>query len=182
MSTNIRHLVDNVHLLSRLVIDVLEKENIKKLLPMSLTRNQLNILRILHNSGSKSVKELANIIDVSNAAVSKNVEKMVKRNLVKRQATTSDRRQAEVSILKAGVEYLNQHDESWQDRQYKILSEFSTVEMDQFNHLVDKYIKGCLKEDRSVDLICLQCGGLYDEGCTICLHRGYCSLQRSEVD
>ena len=110
-----------------------------KLKVFKLTPQQFNILRILRGQhGEPATINLLTerMIDKSSNA-SRLVDKLVKKNLVKRQECPSDRRQVDVVISEKGLDLLlkiDKEEEEW-------LSEFkglSVTEAKELNRLLDK--------------------------------------------
>ena len=110
-----------------------------KLKDYKLTPQQFNILRILRGQqpNPATINLLTErMIDKSSNA-SRLVDKLVTKDLVKRQECPSDRRQVDVIISKQGLELLakiDKEEESW-------LSEFkalSVSEAKELNRLLDK--------------------------------------------
>ncbi|MDP4219651.1 MAG: MarR family transcriptional regulator [Bacteroidota bacterium] len=110
-----------------------------KLRAYKLTPQQFNVLRILR--GQKGNPATINLltermIDKSSNA-SRLVDKLVKKDLVKRQECPSDRRQVDVFITKKGLDLLSKIDKE----EEKWLAEFkglSVTEAKELNRLLDK--------------------------------------------
>jgi DNA-binding MarR family transcriptional regulator len=73
-----------------------------------LTVPQLITLHILHDHGSRSISELAKCTNLSCAATSHLVERLVRQGLVERTEDDKDRRQKSVSPSALGVKLMNQ--------------------------------------------------------------------------
>lgn len=168
---------DNIRLLAQIIHDIHEPNCVRNfsLFPLSLT--QIHILRTLYNAGPKASWELAEMFNISRAAISQSVNKLVRRQLVRRKQLHQDRRTIILTIRKAGIDFLAAYDQYQMEIQSQILSGFSGEEQDQFNHLLEKYIHKFLEHEKNVDFICLQCNGTYREECAISRFRGACYFQ-----
>jgi MarR family transcriptional regulator, organic hydroperoxide resistance regulator len=85
-----------------------------------VTPEQYWILRLLYNSGSMRVKDIATHIGTTSSPVTISVKRLERENLVKRQRSKVDERVVTVRLTRRGKERF----ESWRQRRRKVLSGF----------------------------------------------------------
>ena len=158
-------LFDKLYLLSQIVQDVCDIDDIKSVAPF-LTKAQFQILKILSVTGSKTVSDIADLFNVSRPAISKTVEKLAKQLLIIRTEQETDRRSATLSLTKLGERMIINYNGNRNRRQLKVKENFSEKEMDQFEHYIERYISTCVEYQDGLDLVCMQCDGHFSEDCT----------------
>ena len=165
---------DNILLLSQIIQENTEPDLLKSISPDHISRTQLSILKILYISGPKSVRALAEIFNLSSAAISQNVDRLVKLKFINRQQLLEDRRAVTISIKKDGVQLLNKYDELRYQLQIDVLSDYSEEEHFEFDKLLEKYIGNLIKHSKVLDLVCLQCDGSFTDKCQVSDHNKHC--------
>ena len=97
-----RKISEYSRILSQLLCDVIEQNYLIEHAHGILTKTQFTILKILSISGTYTVSEIADILHISRAAASKNIDKLVRTRFVKRKITREDRRTMEISLTESG--------------------------------------------------------------------------------
>ena len=177
---NFLSLNEKFRILSHLFVDIIERNNLKQTSRINLSENQFLILKILFASGPKKNIEIAEILNVSNPAASKNIDYLVQKSLVRRKQCINDRRTMEISLLKKGKDIVSNYDKISEAKVISILKHFNDKENKTLNLLLDKYIHFCLNQEDNLSLFCLQCGGKYEGKCPISEHRTGCYFQLDE--
>jgi DNA-binding MarR family transcriptional regulator len=170
----VKKITENTLILTQIIQNICEKNYLQKSGQNALNRTQFTILKILSSNTSSSVSELADILHISRAAISKSIEILVNSNLVSRKIIEEDRRAVLIELLKAGHTVVKKYDELRLKNQERVLNNFTDKEKKQFAQLLDKYILLCLDQETDTELICLQCDGRIGEYCSIGKHRGSC--------
>lgn len=169
-----RTLSELLRISSFIVNTVCEKQFLEEATSIPLSDNQFHILRILNNSSPFNISDLAKLLNVSNAATGKNIDKLVQYKLVRRRFRKKDRRTAKVSITIEGKELINRYDEIKSKKQEEIFNAYSKEEKQVFADNLKKFIANTLHEDADMELLCLQCDGLCGEDCVIKMKKGTC--------
>lgn len=104
-----------------------------------ITHQQYNILRILRGQfpNSASIKLLKERMLDKMSDASRLVDKLVKKNFVKRHENKADRRSVDVIISEKGLKLLDQFD-FLEDEAKKIMKPLSSDELKELNRLLDK--------------------------------------------
>ena len=144
-------------MLSQVLCDVMEHNYLHKQAPYNLTRTQFSILKLLSNSGSFLGSELSQILNISRPAVSKNIDKLVRQKLVSRKILKTDRRTSELNILKAGRDIVQKFEMLRLKKQEAALKNMSAGDQEKLAELLGRYVRNCINQEESLDLICLQC-------------------------
>lgn len=103
-----------------------------------LTNQQFNILRILRGAGEPlSTLQIRQRMLDKMSDTSRIVDRLVKKELVRKVVCSSDRRLVDVTITDRGQELLSQmdkHETEWEN----LLKNLDESEVTQLNHLLDK--------------------------------------------
>jgi len=161
-------------ILTQMLSDVIEHNYLVDLPAYQLTKTQFSILKILNVSGPYLVSEIADIMQISRAAASKNVDKLVNYKLVSRKIIARDRRTASISLLKAGERIVYDYEHLRAKKQNAALNDFSVNEQKQLAKLLGKYVRHCLDQEDEINLICLQCNGTIAKNCKLSNHKDRC--------
>ena len=111
-----------------------------KLKPYGISPEQFNILRILRGQhpGAASAKLVAERMIDKSSNVSRLVEKLLLKGLVKRSACDEDRRAVDLEITARGLEVLLQIDEDMKTEHISLVDTLTKSEAKQLNNLLDK--------------------------------------------
>lgn len=96
-------LAEKIRFFSQIVHQFCEEKYFRQASDFPLSSNQYYILLVLESSGPLTPGTLAELLDISAAAVVKNVDKLVKYNLVSRNPNHNDRRSLEIELLPDGL-------------------------------------------------------------------------------
>jgi len=157
-------LEEKFRILSLLSHDLIESRIFRNL---DLSNNQFMILKILNATGEKSVHEIAEILKISRAAASKNINTLVLKKLITRSENRADRRYYIISITAKGIRLIEDHEALYDNRITGILSNFSEPEKKIFHRMLDKFIYHSIVVEENLSLFCMQCGGKYEGNCMI---------------
>jgi len=171
-----RELSENIRIMSQVIGDICHRSTLQMASPINLTRNQFTILRILSTDGDFQISDLARLLDISSAAVSKNIDRLEHVGLAARQAKPEDRRSLEIILLEDGLAILREFDRILGEKQKHLMDQFSRREKEDLLNLVKRVIIFTLAEEQDTEVICLQCGGNCGDSCVIESCKGLCIL------
>ena len=161
-----RQIAEYSRILSQLLSDVLEQNFLTEHAKGLLSKTQFTILKILSVSGHFKVSEIAHILNISCAAASKNIDKLVRINLVNRNITLEDRRAMEITLTDQGHSIVANYEKMRLDKQKHALSHFTYEEKTRFLELLRVFVQNCVLQEKNIDLICLQCNGAIGSECS----------------
>ena len=119
---------------------------------------QFHALRHVAQHGACTIGSLAEGLCVSQPAATMLVDRMTRRGLVERRSSSTDRRQAEVSLTERAKDLLAQIESERSERLGKILGLMGGSEREQFVESLERFISAALKLENAVDEACLRCG------------------------
>jgi len=119
--------------------DVLQRWEVDLLKPVDLTASQYNILRILRGAGADGHRcaEIASRMISRDPDVTRLLDRLEKRGLVRRARDTTDRRVVTTRITEAGLQLLAELDEPIESAQRKLLGHLSRHELETLNQLLE---------------------------------------------
>ena len=158
---------EKFRILFRIYNDIVQRKNFLRSTSLDLTKNQFIILKILTATGSLSLGEIAELLNISDAATSKNIEYLVKKRLVSRKIVSKNRRKVDLSILNKGNDIIDRYNKYCENKIRTIVSHYSSKEQAIFNKMIDKFIYYCISDEEDLSLFCLQCGDKYEGNCPV---------------
>jgi DNA-binding MarR family transcriptional regulator len=172
-----RSLSENIRIMALVVSEICQRSTLQMASGSNLTSNQFTILRALSSDRDFQITDLARLLDISTAAVSKNIDRLGLQNLVVRRTNPEDRRSLELVLLKGGWDVLGRFDEILTEKQKHMMEEFTTREKEVLVDLLRRVITFTVSEEQNTELICLQCGGNCGDNCVVETTVGPCSLK-----
>ena len=169
---------ENIRIMAQVITEVCQRSTRKQVCPVPLSRNQYYILKILATSGEFLISDLARILDISPAAVSKNIDRMEQLKLVQRRNLPEDRRSLEVCLLPDGQAIVSEFDRVTYEKQIPLMAQFSNDEKVVLLDLLQRIVKYTVDVDHNTELICLQCGGACGDKCVVEGGLGPCSVPK----
>ena len=171
-----KELSENIRIMAMVVGDICHRSTLQKASPVDLTRNQFTILKVLSTDGDFQISDLARLLDISNAAISKNIDRLEQLAMVARQAKPDDRRSLELILLEEGFEVLNEFDRILGEKQKHLMEQFSDQEKVSLLDMMKRVITFTLAGEQDTEVICLQCRGNCGDSCVIESCKGLCAL------
>jgi len=119
---------------------IVEEQVAEMLKPYKISMQQYNVLRILRGQKGKP----ANLFTIQERMINKMsnttrlVDKLIDKGLAERTVCESNRRKVEILITQKGLELLTVIDPVTQANNNNILKEFTLVELNTLNSLLDK--------------------------------------------
>ena len=119
---------------------IVEETLLGDLKPYDLSMQQFNVLRILRGQKGNP----ANLSTIQERMVDRNsnvtrlIDKLIKKELVKRQVCKANRRKIEMFITQTGLEILKELDPINETSNKEIFKNFNTEEIETLNTLLDK--------------------------------------------
>lgn len=167
---------ENLRIMALVIADICHRSTLNMACPIHLTRNQFTILKILATDGNFQISDLAKLLDISNAATSKNIDRLEQLGLVARQAKPEDRRSFEIVLLDDGREIVREYERILDFKQQHVIDQFTQEEKTALLDMIRRIIRFTLAEEQDTDVICLQCGGNCGDSCVIEFSKGTCLM------
>lgn len=137
---------------------VIEQRLLRDAPGKALTLSQIKVLTLLAHTDALTVGEVAGFLNVSDAAASKSLDKLVRRRLVRRSEAAADRRASELALTESGRKLVREY-ERFRDRELaKVFSEIPAEEVQRTAELLDRLSASIVSHTSRPEEICLQCG------------------------
>ena len=149
---------ENLRIMAQAMTEICQRSTLEQASPHHLTRNQFTILKILSNGGIFQISYLAKVLDISNPAVSKNIDRLAKLGLVARHPSTEDRRRLEILLLPPGLEIVTNYDRIILEKLRHLMEQFTPEEKLALLDMVKRVTRFTLASEQDIEAICLQCG------------------------
>jgi DNA-binding MarR family transcriptional regulator len=169
-----RVLGENLTILAQLICEVCEPRSLAQASPVSLSRYQFAILKILCAQPTYKVGELARLLNISCAATSKNVGRLETLGFVERLAKPEDRRGLDVVLLPRGRAVVEEYTRIARMKHSARFGQFTPQEKERLLTDLRRIIRCTLAQEPSPDMICLLCEGHSAATCAVQESKGSC--------
>lgn len=145
----------------------------------SLTPVQENCLRFIYYHPSPLAKEIADGLQISNAAVTKLIDRLERKGLVIREYPKNDRRQIIITLTETGRKLLeNTHGQTCR-RLQEIVDRLEPEMLASFVEGLKAFLKAALVNTEQLDRVCLRCGRAHVRDCPgNLIYRGFTGEDR----
>ena len=158
--------VGSTQVFSKALNSVVEDEVLQEAADARVTPAQVTILKLINHSGSRTLSELAALLDVSNAAASKSVDRLVRRKLVFRREASSDRRLIDLSLTPLGRDVLERYESRRGEMLARTFRQFPAEELESAARVLERLSAALITNSPRSDEICLQCY-IFGEKCAV---------------
>jgi DNA-binding MarR family transcriptional regulator len=149
------------------VSEIVEEKVLHEVAGETLTLSQFKLLKLVANTDAHSIGDVAEFLGVSNAAASKAVDKLVRRELLVRTEGQEDRRAAELSLPPRAQRLLAAYDAARDQRLAEVFRSFSPLELQRTAEILDRLSAGIVDHNAKPEEVCLQCGVYFREQCLV---------------
>lgn len=146
---------------------VVEKRLLREVAGNRLTFSQFKLLKLVALTEAHTIGDVAVFLGVSNAAASKAVDRMVRRQFLRRTEGEADRRAVQLSLTEPSRRLLAAYDAAKNRELAKIFSRFSLAELRRTAELLDRLSAGIVNRHSRPEDVCLQCGIYFRQDCLI---------------
>jgi DNA-binding MarR family transcriptional regulator len=158
---------------------ILMEERLHAVTGEQLTFSQLKLLKLVARTESYKISEVASFLGVSNAAASKAVDRLVRRNLLRRRESEDDRRAVELSLTERGQRLLEEYDELTNQTLEEIFHGFAPDGLRKAAEFLDELSISVVEHDGDPDEACFRCSIFFRDKCLLrTRHRGTCHFVR----
>ncbi|OCA92202.1 MarR family winged helix-turn-helix transcriptional regulator [Pseudobacillus wudalianchiensis] len=114
------------------------KRELSVMIGDKLTNNEYSVLKLLSSPDVKTVTEISKELSVSVSHITNLTDSLVKKELIRRQRSTTDRRIVEISLTKKGTELTNELKEKNVEFLYEKFGQLTPEELTTFIELFKK--------------------------------------------
>jgi DNA-binding MarR family transcriptional regulator len=163
----VENLVGSAQVFVSAVSEVMEQKLLAEIAGDRLTVSQIKILKLLEVTEARTIGDVAAFLGVSDAAASKAVERLVRKQYLRRTERRADRRSADITVAPAGRTLLNRYESVKRQRLTKMFADLEPEELQHTAEILDRLTKGIVVESGNPQDICLQCGIHSRKGCLV---------------
>jgi len=149
------------------VEDVVEKQILEESAGKQFTLSQFKLLKMVALTDAHTISDVALFLGISNAAASKAVDKLVRRNLLRREEGQPDRREICLSLTESSHQLLATYEEKKERKLAQVFRGFSSDELRRTARLLDRLSAELVDHHSNPDEVCLQCGIYFRDQCLV---------------
>jgi len=157
----------SAHILAAAVREVLEQRLVDRVVTGRITAAQVKLLQLVAITEEYTLSEVASFLDVSNAAASKGVDRLVRLGLLRRAEDTVDRRNIHLSLTPAGRRLVKQHESARRAKLDQIFGGMAMEELQRASELLDRISARFVDHASGPNEPCLKCGVYFREECRV---------------
>lgn len=162
----IQDVLGSAHIFATAVNDLMQ-ERLLAVTGEQLTFSQLKLLKLVDQTDSYNISQVAAFLGVSNAAASKAVDRLVRRGLVKRSEAEEDRRAVELSLTDQGQRLLGEYEVVTSRTLEEVFGAFSTEGLQEVAELLDRLSINLIGRDGASEEVCFRCGIYFRDRCLL---------------
>lgn len=134
---------------------------------VDLALSQIRMLALIERLPNCGVGDLAAYMDVSSAAISRAVDRLVRRGMVDRTAAGSDRRAVDLVLTDDGREMVGRFQAAIRESLEDLGRSLDTQRVDEAISLLDRLSLIMVQRYADVDEACFRCGMHFREKCVL---------------
>ena len=148
-------------------VNDLMEEQLHEVADEKLTFAQLKLLKMVSLTDNYTVSDVASFLGVSNAAASRAVDRLVKRDLVDRSEAVADRRAVRLSLTAKGRRLLEGYDAASHRVLENLFGELSSDQLRRTARLLDQMSISIVDRRAKRDEVCMRCGIHFRDRCLL---------------
>jgi len=163
----IRDLLGSAHIFTT-AVDELMSAQLRAAGVDPLTFSQIQVLQFIDRTSRQTIGTLARFLGVSNAAASKAVDRLVRRNLMERTESPRDRRVMYLTLTDEGRWMLARFRDARNRALAEIFGGYDAGDLRHAADLLDELSATIVRHERAEDeSICFRCGIYFRERCLL---------------
>ena len=155
----------SAHVFASAVTDIVEQGLLEKASDGQVTAAQMKLLKLVAMTDSYTLGDVASFLRVSNAAASKAVDRLVRRDLLRRTEDQKDRRVLHLHLTQPGRRLLAVYESARQRKLQSIFVQFPPEELRRASELLDRLSANLVDHSSDPEELCLKCGIYFRERC-----------------
>lgn len=156
----------SVNIFSTSVHELLERQ-LKDVTKSPITFSQLKLLNLVALTEGHTIGDVAAFLGVSNAAASKAVDRLVRRQLLLREEAAADRRAVRLSVTKAGRQILADYEDAAYRTMQTIFGRVPPERLRDTAQLLDQLSLSIVDHPDGPEKVCFRCGIHFRERCLL---------------
>jgi DNA-binding MarR family transcriptional regulator len=148
-------------------LDEWMEEELKETTKSRVTASQLRVLKLVARTNARRIGDVADFLAVSNAAASKAVDRLVRRGLLRRNESPSDRRAVELSLTTEGRTVLAQYEAATNQVLKEVFGSLPSDQLQATAAFLDQISTRMVRDGHTREGICLRCGIHFRDRCLL---------------
>ena len=149
------------------VRDMIERRLLEQAGDGQVTATQMNLLKLVGMSDSYTLGDIAAFLRVSNAGASKAVDRLARRDLLRRTEDPRDRRVMHLHLTPASRRLLNAYEEARRRKLQSVFVQFPPEELRSASALLDRLSADIVDHSADPEELCVKCGIYLRERCLV---------------
>lgn len=162
----IQDVLGSAHIFSSAVDDLMQ-ERLHAVIGEQLTFSQLKLLKLISRSDANNITRVAAFLGVSSAAASKAVDRLVRRELLRRTEAESDRRAVEIALTAEGERLLGEYENVANQTLEEIFGEVTPDGLREAADRLDQLSLRLVEHDFEDGEACFRCGIYFRNRCLL---------------
>jgi len=162
----VRDFLGSAQIFTSAINDLLEQQ-LQRVTGKKLTFSQLKLLKMVSLTEGYTISNAAAFLGVSNAAASRAVDRLVRRDLIQRTEAEADRRAVRLSLTEAGRHLLASYDAASNRALQALFEQFPSDELRHAADLLDSLSLGIVDRGNGRGEVCFRCGIHFRETCLL---------------
>ncbi len=146
--------------------EAVERRLLEEVAGERLTLSQFRLLKLVAVTDAHTISDVGLFLDVSNAAASKAVDKLVRRKLLRRKEGQPDRRKIRLSLTRSSKRLLAAYEHRSERKLAEVFRGFTQDELKRTANLLDRLSIGLVQHHAPGD-VCLHCGIYFRNQCLV---------------
>jgi len=157
----------SAHGFATVVCQMVEQRLLDEVAAGQVTLSHIRVMKLVATKNSYMLGDIAAFLDVSNAAASKTVDRLVRRDLLRRTEDETDRRATHLSLTPAGRRLLAAYEAARRRKLEVIFAQVPRDELARAAGLLDRISADIVDHSAGSEEVCLNCGIYSRENCLI---------------
>lgn len=162
----IQDVLGSAHIFASAVNDLMQ-ERLHAIISEQLTFSQIKLLKLIARSETYNISQVASFLAVSSAAASKAVDRLVRRNLLRRTEAESDRRAVEIALTGEGKRVLGEYERVTNQVLDEIFGAVPPEGLQEIAEHLDHLSIRLVDHEGGQDEPCFRCGIYFREKCLL---------------
>jgi len=157
----------SAHVFASAVADIIEQRLLEKAAEGQVTASQMKLLKLVAMTDSYTLGDVASFLRVSNAAASKAVDRLARRDLLRRTEDQKDRRVMHLHLTRTSRRLLAVYENARQSKLQSVFVQFPPEELRRAAELLDRLSADIVDHTSNPEELCLKCGIYFRERCLV---------------
>jgi DNA-binding MarR family transcriptional regulator len=162
----IQDVLGSAHIFSSAVNDLMQ-DRLHAAIGEQLTFSQLKLAKLIARAEAYNISQVATFLNVSNAAASKAVDRLVRRGLLRRSEAEADRRAVELALTDEGQRLLDEYEKVTRETLEEVFSGISADGLRRTADLLDQLSISLVDRDDGEEEACFRCGIYFRDKCLL---------------